>query len=151
MIAEQMNRMWIRGWVLLLLLVSACGGKESDREGETTASEVVLTVEMDLDSTTITRFCKEGTPAILAFGGKRCISCAKMRENFAKLRERYPELRIGYVYWEDSPRLFDAWDIGLIPAQVVLDSSGTEITRHTGVWAVEEMDRTIRELYSIAN
>ncbi len=136
-------------WIVVLLaavLLVACGGKEQGGKEGADAPEVELTVVMDLDSTTITRFREAGTPAILEFGGHRCVSCEQMKSNFAELREHYPKLRIGYVYWEDSPRLFDAWNIGLIPAQVVLDDEGKEITRHTGVWDVEEMKNVVERL-----
>jgi hypothetical protein len=130
--------MRIGGWLFAAaLLFGACGSGEGDASRE--AEAVVLQAVMDLDSLSIGAFMAAGTPAILEFGGKRCISCMQMRDNLEELRDRYPALRVGYVYWEDSPELFGTWDIGVIPVQVLLDADGREQARHVGVWEVEEM------------
>ena len=126
--------------LMALLLLIGCGGEQAEHQQTT---ERQLTAVMDLDSTTIAAFTSEGTPAILEFGGKRCVSCMQMRSNFETLRESRPALRVGYVYWEDSPELFETWEIGLIPVQVVIDGDGRERDRHVGVWEVEEMEAAL--------
>jgi len=124
-------------FLVAVLLLAACGNKQGDAPPRTEA--LVLTAVMDLDSLSIDAFTAEGTPAILEFGGKRCISCMQMRGNLEELRERHPALRVGYVYWEDSPELFEEWEIGVIPVQIIIDADGREQARHVGVWEVEEM------------
>ncbi len=128
---------WLLAGVLLL------GGCRDGKEDHSDAAVRPLTAVMDLDSLNIEAFCAAGTPAILEFGGKRCISCMQMRENLRELRGKRRELRVGYVYWEDSPELFERWDIGLIPVQVILDAEGRERARHIGVWEVEEMQEAL--------
>lgn len=134
--------------ILTLMLLAACGEKGRESADRLRGDEVVLATVMDLDSTNLAAFCEAGSVAILEFGGKRCISCMEMRENFEELRKDYPALRIGFVYWEDSPELFETWEIGLIPAQVVLNKDGNEVTRHTGVWEVDEMRAAVRHISS---
>jgi hypothetical protein len=130
--------------LLVSMLLTGCGG---DKQCVVTDGKPVeLTMVMDLDSTSIAAFCEAGTTAILEFGGKRCISCMEMRGNLEDLRTQYPSLRVGYVYWEVSPELFEKWDVGLIPAQIVLDASGKEISRHKGIWEVAEMQAVIQTI-----
>ncbi len=92
-----------------------------------------------LDAQDIDDFLAEGGTALIEFGGKRCVSCLEMRRNLEELQKKKPTLRIGFVYWEDSPELFDRWKIGVIPVQIIFGDDGREIQRHRGVWETEEM------------
>lgn len=92
-----------------------------------------------LDAQGIDAFLAASGTALIEFGGKRCVSCLEMRHNLEELQKKKPTLRIGFVYWEDSPELFERWKIGVIPVQIIFGDDGREMKRHRGVWETEEM------------
>lgn len=129
---------------LLLLLLSGCGEKQHDQlSGNADSAASQLT---ELDPGSMDAFLVAGSPSVVEFGGKRCIPCMEMRETLAQLHGRRPAVRLGIVYWEDNPELFETWKVGLIPAQIVFDRQGREITRHRGAWELDSLIAQIDEL-----
>lgn len=150
--------------ILLLvpsLLLHACGGGEEGKtppasaQGAPRGSAAEASVDsarvrtarvLDLDSTTIDVFRAGTGVVVLEFGGRRCIACNEMRSNLTELQTKRSDIRVGFVYWEESPELFERWKVGLIPAQVVLDAAGDERLRHQGVWETESMFTALKDL-----
>jgi hypothetical protein len=132
--------------LLGLLLMAACGdGKQQHSDTEAQPPDLSGSM-LELTEETIDAFVDAGGLMLLEFGGKRCISCLHMRENLEELQTRMPALRIGFVYWEDSPELFESWAIELVPAQIILDTHGQVVLRHRGVWSVAEMEEALAVL-----
>ena len=48
-------------------------------------------------------------------------------------------MRLGIVFWEDNPEMFEEWNVPLIPAQIIFDADGREVTRHRGSWAIDSL------------
>ncbi len=144
-----------------ILFLHACGGGEEGKpppasaQGAHRGSTAEATVDtarvrdarvLDLDSTTIDVFRAGTGVVVLEFGGRRCIACNEMRNNLTELQTKRSDIRVGFVYWEESPELFDRWKIGLIPAQVVFDGAGDERLRHQGVWETDSMLTALQDL-----
>ncbi|MFZ1728926.1 MAG: thioredoxin family protein [Bacteroidota bacterium] len=123
--------------LILLTAANSCGKKDraASEEGEAASSSKILT----LDAGSMDAFLAAGGPAIIEFGGKRCLPCMEMRKTLDKLGELRKGVRLGIVYWEDNPELFEKWKVGLIPAQIVFDGSGREVTRHRGSWELDSL------------
>jgi thiol-disulfide isomerase/thioredoxin len=137
--------------ILLLPLVIGCSrSNDSHEQKETTAADtdhpVVIpddrapaSVIKPLENETLDSFLNAGGPSLIEFGGKNCIPCRNMREILEEFASLRPDVRLGIVFWEDSPELFGRWNITAIPAQVVFDQNGRERTRHQGIWSLEEL------------
>jgi len=48
-------------------------------------------------------------------------------------------VRIACVFWEDDPELFEKYNIGVIPVQVIFDEYGEEVFRHVGALDEDEL------------
>jgi thioredoxin 1 len=123
--------------IILLSSLPGCGTDTDGRKdiaSDSPSSAIVTLAEGNIDS-----FLVAGGPTIVEFGGKRCLPCMEMRKTLGQLGTYRPDVRIGAVYWEDNPELFEKWKIELVPAQIVFDKDGREATRHKGTWALDEM------------
>ncbi|MBE0644900.1 MAG: thioredoxin family protein [Bacteroidetes bacterium] len=128
---------------LFAFTVIDCGGDTRPGAGtDTTASKLDT-----LDAGSMDRFLAAGKLAVVEFGGKRCGPCIEMRGILRQLGSRRPDLRLGLVFWEDNPELFEKWRVTLIPAQIIFDRSGREVARHRGVW---ELDSLITRVDAVA-
>ena len=122
------------------LFLAGCGSRSPESDGlQVPRGEDSVRIR-SLDTEGLKAFLGERGPALLEFGGHRCISCVTMRGYLQEIGKSYPSLRIGCVYWEDTPELLTEWKIGIIPAQILFDEEGREILRHVGVWEIEEIE-----------
>lgn len=118
---------------VLLLTTAGCGNADDARAGRDAAKQADSSRIVTLDAGSVDAFLAAGGPALIEFGGKRCIPCMEMREVLEEVGAARPDLRIGIVFWEDDPELFEKWKVPLIPAQIVFDG-GREVQRHRGTW-----------------
>lgn len=106
-----------------------------------------------------------GRVVLLDFFATWCPSCKTQMSNFRTLVERFPELRLLSVTWEDEPsvvrgfwtrhggtwpvatdpemRTGQAFGVETIPTMLLFDAEGTRVWRDTGVATVETMTAAV--------
>ncbi|NQT63222.1 MAG: thioredoxin family protein [Candidatus Marinimicrobia bacterium] len=79
----------------------------------------------------------------IELGSVRCIPCKKMQPVMTSIERKYGgqvEV-IFYDIWEaDQKEYASQYGIKLIPTQIFLDSTGTELMRHEGYFPEAEID-----------
>ena len=86
-------------------------------------------------------------PRFVEVGADSCIPCKMMKPVLEELRSDYAgRLSIEFADVWESPELGDKYGVQTIPTQVIYDASGTEVFRHIGFWAKEEIDAKLTEL-----
>jgi thioredoxin 1 len=126
----------------LLLAAVGCGNADDSRGDRDAGTNSDSSRIVALGAGNIENFLAAGGPALIEFGGKRCLPCMEMRDILEEVGAARPDLRIGIVFWEDDPELFEKWKVPLIPAQIVFDGT-REVQRHRGTW---ERDTLLAEL-----
>lgn len=137
-----MRRLLPVAMIVLLLGFSSCGGRNDEAALDTSSSSIIT----ELDAENFHTFLASGTPTIVQFGGKRCLPCMEMRNILEEAGSERRDIRIGIVFWEDSPELFAEWKIGAIPARILFDDTGTERRRHRGTSTKSEILSEIQQL-----
>jgi thioredoxin 1 len=85
----------------------------------------------------------------LEFGATGCISCRKMERVMREVKESYPHkvnVRFINVMLPDNQDMMKYFGIAAIPTQVLLDSSGKEAFRHTGIFSTEDLENEFQKL-----
>ncbi len=90
-----------------------------------------------------------GSKAKITFielGSVNCIPCKQMQPVMKSVEAKYGgQVKvIFYDVWKDS-KPAKQYGINLIPTQVFLDENGTEIMRHEGFFAEEEIDKFLND------
>jgi thioredoxin 1 len=86
-------------------------------------------------------------PRLLELGSMRCQACLEMAKVLDALRASQGEkLQVDFIDVFEQPEAADRHKITLIPTQILFDSSGREIFRHTGYFAHNEILAKFREL-----
>lgn len=81
-----------------------------------------------------------GKPTLAEFGSSTCIPCKEMKPILEKLAVEYKgKLNVVIVEVYEQMQLTMQYGIMAIPTQIVFDSNGKEVTRHTGLWPREEI------------
>ncbi|MBR9976587.1 MAG: thioredoxin family protein [Bacteroidetes bacterium] len=128
--------------LLFLLLHASCGGRGDEAAHETPSASIIT----ELDMKSFGSFLASGTTTIVQFGGKRCLPCMEMRSILTEIGMEHPDVRIGIVFWEDSPELFAEWNITVIPARIMFDEAGNEHSRHRGTSSKDEILAELQHL-----
>jgi thioredoxin 1 len=86
-------------------------------------------------------------PRLLELGSMRCQACLEMAKVLDALRSNQGEkLQVDFIDVFEQPEAADRHKISLIPTQILFDSSGKEIFRHTGYFAHDDILAKFREL-----
>lgn len=83
----------------------------------------------------------------LEFGAKGCISCRKMEKVMEEVRMDFAgkvKVRFVNVSEKKDQEWTKFFGVAMIPTQVVLDSSGHEVFRHTGFIAAENLSKVFK-------
>ena len=128
--------------VLLIVLVLMSGASLSGQSGSSASpprGAILVTNNLDLD------FSKHKV-TFIELGADRCIPCRAMQPIMKEIAEEFAGkiLVVFYDVWKD-PAPARKYGIQLIPTQVFIDASGTEIFRHVGFFAKEEMLQMLKE------
>jgi thiol-disulfide isomerase/thioredoxin len=80
----------------------------------------------------------------LEFGATGCISCRKMEIVMKEVKEKYPQ-RVNVKFYNillpENQDMMKYFGIAAIPTQVLMDSSGNEVYRHTGYFSTAELEK----------
>ncbi len=75
-------------------------------------------------------------PTFIELGSDRCMSCKAMQPVLEKLRKEHKEqLKVRFIDVWDHPAEGERYGVTSIPTQILLDSNGVELVRHTGFWS----------------
>lgn len=86
-------------------------------------------------------------PRFVEVGADSCVPCKMMQPVLDGLREQYAgKLEIDFADVWKTPELSDKYGVRSIPTQIIYDSAGSEVFRHTGFWGKAEIDTKLKEL-----
>jgi len=88
-------------------------------------------------------------PTILDFGRGECLPCQKMMPVLETLAERHEgRIRVQYLDLAEPLNQERATElhVRVIPTQVLVAADGTEVDRHEGFWALDEVETRMGEL-----
>jgi thioredoxin 1 len=101
-------------------------------------------------STPLAEALANGKPTVAEFGSVSCYWCKKMKPILEELAAEYGDrLNMSFVDVRKQTDLANQYSIVLIPTQVFFDSSGNELTRHTGFWPKEEILTQLAEMGAV--
>jgi thioredoxin 1 len=111
----------------------------SKKMKEQTGETIQRTLAMYVDSAYNYRNNKEGYKiTFLEFGATGCISCRMMEKVMAEVKEKYPQkVKVNFinVLLPENQDMMKYFGIAAIPTQVLMDSTGKEVFRHTGYFS----------------
>ena len=100
----------------------------------------------DLASIPLERALSSGKPTLAEFGWRDCIPCKAMKPILEELAVEYKgKLNVVIVEVYEHMDLTGQYQITAIPTQIFFDNSGSEITRHLGLWPKEEIIAYLKE------
>lgn len=85
----------------------------------------------------------------LEFGASGCIACRKMEKVMEEVNEHYSgKIKVHFinVLLPASQEMMKYFGIAVIPTQVLLDSSGKEVFRHTGYFSFNDLEHEFRKI-----
>ena len=86
-------------------------------------------------------------PRILELGSMRCQACLEMAKVLDALRaSQGAKLQVDFIDVFEQPEAADRHKISLIPTQILFDTAGKEIFRHTGFFAHNDILAKFRDL-----
>jgi thioredoxin 1 len=78
-------------------------------------------------------------PRLLELGSMRCMACLEMAKVLDALRaSQGSKLQVDFIDVFEQPEAADRHRISLIPTQILFDSTGREIFRHTGYFSHDD-------------
>ena len=99
-----------------------------------------LFIEKDLTKIPLDQVLNNGKPTLADFGWRDCEPCKKMKIVLESLASKYRgRMNVVIIEAYNHTDLMKKYDIKAIPEQIIFDSSGQEITRHTGFWSEEDI------------
>lgn len=145
---ERRLSMRTRTWIAPLciaLLVAALGVYRASSSSATTSPDTPAS-ESAAD---VTSNMASALPTILDFGRGECIPCQQMTPVLETLAERHEgRIEVRYLDLAESGNQEHAaaLRVRVIPTQILIAADGTEVDRHEGFWALEEIETRIGEL-----
>ena len=86
-------------------------------------------------------------PRLLELGSMRCQACLEMAKVLDALRaSQGAKLQVDFIDVFEQPEAADRHKISLIPTQILFDTAGKEIFRHTGFFAHNDILAKFRDL-----
>jgi thioredoxin 1 len=101
---------------------------------------------VEVADTAETKLTQKSVDPLITFielGSVRCIPCKKMQPVMTSIENKYGGQVdvIFYDVWEEEQKKYASqYGIKLIPTQIFLDSTGTELMRHEGYFPEAEID-----------
>ena len=86
-------------------------------------------------------------PRLLEVGSSRCMSCIEMAKVLEALRaSQGARLQVDFVDVFEQPEAAERHKVSLIPTQILYDTAGREIFRHTGYFSHDDILAKFRAL-----
>ena len=86
-------------------------------------------------------------PRLLELGSMRCQACLEMAKVLDALRaSQGAKLQVDFIDVFEEPDAAERHKISLIPTQILYDTAGKEIFRHTGYFAHDDILKKFRDL-----
>lgn len=86
-------------------------------------------------------------PLLMDLGADKCIPCKMMTPILDELKEDYKgQLDVKFIDVWKSPAAGQKYNIDYIPVQIFFDANGTELFRHVGFFAKEDILAKWKEL-----
>ena len=117
--------------IFALAVVTVSCGSRGNSEGEAS----VLPGGNSLDTVT-----SGGTPALIDLGSTTCVPCRMMTEELDLLDSLTgEELEVRFIDVNESPDEASEYGIRLIPTQIFVSETGSELFRHEGFISCDDM------------
>lgn len=88
-----------------------------------------------------------GKPSLVDFGAKGCIPCDKLEPILNVMRTKYEgRANVVFVSVREEQILATRYGIQSIPVQIFFDKDGKEVSRHSGFWPQEELEKKLAEM-----
>jgi thioredoxin 1 len=88
-----------------------------------------------------------GKPSLVDFGSKGCRPCDMLAPILETLKKKYDgKANVVFISVREEQILASRYGIQSIPVQIFFDASGKEISRHTGFWPQEELEKKLAEM-----
>lgn len=85
-------------------------------------------------------------PKLVDLGSTKCIPCKMMVPVLSELSKDYKgQLDVQFIDVQKDPQRGRDYRITSIPTQVLFDSKGKEITRHSGYWPKDDILKAFKE------
>ena len=83
---------------------------------------------------------KTELPTLIDLGAGKCIPCKMMMPVLEELEQSYNDsFHVKFIDVWENPDEGKAYNIKLIPTQIFIDATGTELFRHEGFFSKEEI------------
>jgi thioredoxin 1 len=93
-----------------------------------------------LTSLTFQEALSNGKPTLAEFGSDTCIPCQQMKPILEQLSVDYRDkLNVVIIDVYEQQSLANYFKIMAIPTQIIFDSKGQEVTRHMGLWPMDQI------------
>ncbi len=139
--------------LFLVLLFVFKGGMNtfvSKKMKEQTGATIQKRLAMYVDSAYNYMINKEEYKiTFLEFGATGCISCRMMEKVMAEVKEKYPKkvkVKFINVLLPENQDMMKYFGIAAIPTQVLMDSTGKEVFRHTGYYSSDELEKEFQKI-----
>ena len=132
-------------FVVLFVFRESMNGFISNKMKEQTSVNIKKSISQHIDSAY--NYQKNGTGytmTFLEFGATGCISCRKMEIVMKEVKEKYPQkvnVKFFNILLPENQDMMKYFGIAAIPTQVLMDSSGKEVFRHTGYFSTAELEK----------
>ncbi len=149
-----LNMAFIMLVILLLVLLFGFKGSMnlfvSKKMKEQTGEAIQKTLAIYVDSAYNYKNNKEGYKVtFLEFGATGCISCRMMEKVMAEVKEKYSQtvkVRFINVLLPENQDMMKFYGIAAIPTQLLMDSTGKEVFRHTGYYSSDELEKEFQKI-----
>lgn len=99
-----------------------------------------LFIEKDLTKIPLDQALNNGKPTLADFGWRDCEPCKKMKVVLENLASKYHgRMNVVIIEAYNHVDLMKRYDIKAIPEQILFNSSGQQLSRHTGFWSEEDI------------
>jgi len=95
----------------------------------------------------LTKALKNGQPTVLDLGSGSCIPCKMMKPIFEELEKEYQgRANIILLDVNDYRDVSNQYQVRVIPTQIFFDKQGTQVWRHEGYLAKEDIVKKLKEM-----